>query len=132
MSTTDIARAAFQRLQTFTYNPQPDILWPGLESSPPQQGMWLEPGFFPNESNDITWNDDGCVDVTGFFQVRVHFRPGQGQAQPVALADAIIRHFPKGISLGPVRVHKRGWQALSVQNGDEIFIPITIPFMGLT
>ena len=132
MSTTDIVLAAFQRLQTFTYTPQPDIIWPGHQGTPPASGMWLEPGFFPNETNDITWNDDGCVNATGFFQVLVHFRPGVGQAQPVAMADAIIRHFPKGLPLGPVRVHKRGWQALSVEDDDDVFIPITIPFRGLT
>jgi hypothetical protein len=129
---TDILEAAFQRLNAFTYSPQPQVLWPGLQSDPPAAGAWLEPGFFPNEPEDLAWNDDGCVNSEGFFQVLVHYRPGQGQPEPVILADAIICHFPKGLALGPVRVNKRGWQSLPVESSDDVFIPVTIPYRGVT
>ena len=73
MSTTEIMRAAFDKLDTFSFVPPPSILWPGIQSDRPDNGMWLEPKLFPNEPHDIAWDDDGCVDTRGFFQILVYF-----------------------------------------------------------
>jgi hypothetical protein len=133
MSTTDILEAAFQKLKAFVYSPAPEILWPGVNEDPPQSGMWLQPGFFPNEPEDIAWGDDSCVDTRGFFQILVYYRPGQGQEAPSEMADALIAFFPKGLALGPVRVRKRPWQSPAVtEDGSKLFIPVTIPYQGLT
>lgn len=133
MSTTSIMQAAFDLLKVFVYSPQPDIMWPGIQETPPETGIWLEPGFFPNEPNDIAWDNDACVDTRGFFQILIYFRPGQGLIDPSELADALIAYFPKGSDLGPVRVRKRPWQSPSVvEDASRLFIPVTIPFKGLT
>jgi len=133
MSTTAIIEAAFQLLETFSYLPQPPILYPGIQSEPPQTGMWLQPGVFPNEPDDIAWDDDACVDTRGFFQILVYFRPGQGLIAPSELADALIAFFPKGSDLGPVRVLKRPWQSPAVtEDGSKLFIPVTVSYKGLT
>jgi hypothetical protein len=133
MSTTEILTAAFDHLIAFVYSPQPEIMWPGIQSTPPEAGMWLEPGFFPNEPDDIAWDDDSCVDTRGFFQILVYFRPGQGQIDPSELADALIAHYPKGTELGAVRVRKRPWQSPAVtDDASKLFIPITVPYMGMT
>lgn len=133
MSTTAIIEAAFQLLETFTYLPQPAILYPGIQSEPPQTGMWLQPSVFPNEPADIAWENDACVDTRGFFQVLVYFRPGQGLIDPSELADALIAFFPKGSTLGPVRVLKRPWQSPAVtEDASKLFIPVTVPYKGLT
>jgi hypothetical protein len=133
MSTTDIVEAAFQKLETFVCVPQPVIFYPGLESNPPQSGMWLEAKVFPNEPGNIAWDNDSCVDTRGFFQVLVYFRPGQGVLEPGRLADALIDFFPKGSDLGPVRVRKRPWQSpIVTEDSSKLFIPVTIPYMGLT
>ena len=133
MSTTDIREAAFQKLQLFAYSPQPEILWPGIQETPPEAGIWLEPEFFPNEPNDIAWDNDSCVDTRGFFQILIYFRPGQGQIEPSEIADALIAYFPKGSDLGPVRIRKRPWQSPSVtEDASKLFIPVTIPYQGLT
>ena len=133
MSTTDILQAALTKLETFVYAPQPQILWPGIQETPPQTGMWLQPSLFPNEPGDIAWDDDACVDTRGFFQILIYFRPGQGQIDPSELADALIAHYPKGSVLGPVRVRKRPWQSPAVtQDASKLFIPVTVPYQGLT
>jgi len=103
VSSTNILVAAIDRLEAFVYAPQPHILWPGRQETPPNTGMWLQPKMFGNEPNDIAWDNDGCVDTRGFFQILVYFRPGQGQIAPSELADALIAWFPKGLDLGPVR-----------------------------
>ena len=132
MSTTEITQAAFEKLKAFEYEPQPEILWPGKQKTPPESGMWLEPSVFPNEHGDIAWDNDSCVDTRGFFQVLIYFRPGQGIIEPSELADALIAFFPKGMTLGIVRIKKRPWQASVVTDSDKLFIPVTIPYMGLT
>jgi len=133
MSTTDILEAALSALNAFPYSPTPTILWPGIQSSPPDEGIWLVPGLFPNETRDIAWDNDSCVDTRGFFQILVYYRPGQGQIEPSELADALVSYFPKGSGIGPVRVRKRPWQSPAVvEDADRIFIPVTVPYEGLT
>ena len=82
MSTTDITEAVFAKLKTFAHDPLPAILWPGIQETPPETGMWLQPGHFPNEPHDIAWDNGACVDTRGFAQVLVYFRPGQGVIDP--------------------------------------------------
>ena len=133
MSTTEIMEAAFQKLESFVYSPQPEIMWPGIQETPPEAGIWLQPGFFPNEPDDIAWDDDSCVDTRGFFQILIYFRPGQGLIDPSELADALVAYFPKGSDLGPVRIRKRPWQSPSVaEDASKLFIPVTVPYQGLT
>ena len=133
MSTTDILQAALTKLETFVYSPQPQILWPGIQETPPESGMWLQPSLFPNEPADIAWDDDACVDTRGFIQILIYFRPGQGQIDPSELADALIAFYPKGSALGPVRVRKRPWQSPAItQDASKLYIPLTIPYQGLT
>lgn len=132
MTTAQIIEAAFERLTQFAFDPMPPIVWPGIASEPPNDGMWLEPELFPNEPINIAWDDESCVSTRGFFQILVHFRPGAATLEPTALADALCLHFPKGLDLGPVRVFKRAWQDAPVVESDDIYIPITIPYRGLT
>ena len=133
MSTTYIIESVFELLEAFGYSPQPTILYPGIQSDPPQSGIWLEPSVFPNEPEDIAWDNDSCVDTRGFVQILVCFRPGQGVIEPSELADALIAAFPKGLSIGPVRVLKRPWQSpVVVEDSSRLFIPVTVPYKGLT
>jgi len=133
MSTTAIIEAALQKMETFTHSPQPSILYPGIQSEPPESGMWLQPSVFPNEPGNIAWDNDSCVDTRGFFQILVYFRPGQGVIDPSELADALIAFFPKGSDLGPVRIRKRPWQSPAVtEDASKLFIQVTVPYKGLT
>jgi len=133
MSTTQILRSCLETLEEFVYDPQPPIMWPGLQEDPPETGMWLEPMFFPNTPNNIAWDDDSCIDTRGIFQILVYFRPGTGTVEPISLADALIAHYTKGLYLGPVRVRKRAWQTLAItEDASKLFIPVTVPYMGLT
>ena len=133
---TEIMTACFDRLLTFSNapDPNPEILWPEITDDPPDSGFWLEPGYFPNENGDLYWDNDGCVDTRGFFQVLVYYRtrPDLGQVIPSTLADKIIDHFPKGTALGPVRVRKRPSQGPKVDEKGKSYIPVTISYMGLT
>lgn len=133
MSTTDIITAAFEKLNSFVHDPQPEILWPGIQETPPEEGMWLQPSVFPNEPGDFAWDNDAPVDTRGWFQILVYFRPGQGVIDPATLADALIAFFPKGSDLGTVRVRKRPWQSpVIAHDSSKLYIPVTVPYRGLT
>jgi hypothetical protein len=128
---TNILTACFERLQTLSYSPAPTVLWPGLNQTPPQDGPWLEAGYFPNEPLDRTWNADSCAEQRGFFQVLVGYRPGDGEIEPSELADAVVAHFPKALDLGGVVVTKQPTRGPSfVDEGDKLFIPVTISYRG--
>lgn len=134
MSATDIMTAFFDRLNSFTYfSVSLPIIWPGLQSAPPQEGIWLETKFFPNEPVDRAWDNDACVEARGYFMVYVCFRqrPDAGQVEPSLVADAIIEHFPKGTELGPVRVRKQPWQSPAITpDASMSYIPVTVSYMG--
>jgi hypothetical protein len=132
VTTSQIIEACFQRLLQFWYEPQPEILWPGLETNPPGEGIWLEPNVLPNEPENIAWTDESCAVTMGIIRILVHYRPGMAQPEPMALADALCLHFPKGLELGPVRVFKRAWQDAPVSDGDDVVIPVTVPYRELT
>lgn len=128
---TTILKGFFERLESFNYFPLPAIMWPGLNQAPPTSGLWIEPGYFPNEHQDDVWDDDTCVLFRGFAQALIGFRPNDGLVAPYELADALIAWFPKGQAIGPVRVRKRPWASPHfVGDGDKLFIPVTIRLTG--
>lgn len=128
---TDILTACLTRLQSFSYSPAPAIMWPNVQSTPPDTGLWLEPGYFPNKPIDEAW-DAGCAETRGFFQILVGFRKGTGEIIASELADAVIAHFPKTTDLGGVLVRERPTRGPAYNDDDKVFIPITIYYIGIT
>lgn len=132
MSTTDILEGCLERLQSIGLSPVIPIAWPGVNFTPPAEGMWLEAKLFPNEPMDPSWNNDSCTIARGFFQVIVGYRPGTGEIAASTIADAVIAHFAKGTELGPVRVIKKPWRSPAIEDGAKSLIPVTIPYRGFT
>ncbi len=129
----DLTEAVFQRINSFVYVPAPVVLYPGLQTEPPNSGMWLEPNMVPNENTDLVWDNNGCIVTQGLVQILVNFRPGQGVIEPTQLADSLINWFPKGLQLDNVRVQKTPWQTpVVVADASRLFIPVLIPYYGLT
>ena len=125
---SQIIQAAFTRL-TQIQN-APPIAWPGINFTPPNQGAWLEVSLFPNEPDDRFWSGERALQI-GFIQVSVCVRPGIGLANPTALAESVIAHFPKGLEIGPVKVRKRPYLRPAVTVDHYYFVPVTIPYIGL-
>lgn len=117
---------------TLGISPELPIAWPGISFDPSDTGMWLEVSLFPNEPLDPVWDSDGCALQRGFLQVLVGYRPGLGQVRASEIADAVITHFGKGTALGPVIVKKKPWQSPPLTDPEKLYIPITIPYTGLT
>lgn len=129
MSTTD-------RLISFCEDllaayPNTPIAWPGKPLNPPSTGLWLLVRHFPNETEDLSWGNDGPILVRGFFQVEVNYRHGpQGIFPASELADTIIEEFGKGVPISDVFVEKTPWQSPEVVEDDRNFIPVTVPYYG--
>jgi len=133
MTTTSIITAFFERLAAFDTSPEVPVMWPGVNHEPPSSGYWFEASAFPNEPTNLAWNDDGEIMARGFCQVLIGYRPGDGEIGASELADDLIAHFPKGLELGGVRVTKKPWRAPAVvEDGARLFIPVTIPYIGVT
>lgn len=137
MTVSAIFATCMELMEDFSYpvpsgQPEVVVLWPGIQSDPPDEGFWLEPKLFPNENTDPAWNDDSCAIARGFFQIKVYWRVREnpGMVAPMALADALIAHFPKGTTLGPVRVRKKPHQSPAIPEDDRSFIPVTVPYLG--
>lgn len=131
--TTAILTAFLERLDSFVYSPQPPVLWPGINSTPPESGAWLEASLFPSRPENLSWGNDSADLLTGYGLVMVGYRPGAGEIVASELADAILDHFAKGTVLGPVRVLRRGTRSpASPDEGARLFIPVTIPYIGIT
>lgn len=129
MSTTD-------RLISFCEDllaayPTTPIAWPGKPLKPPSSGLWLLVRHFPNETEDLSWGNDGPILVRGFFQVEVNYRHGSDGIFPASeLADTIIKEFGKGVPISDVFVEKTPWQSPEVVEDDRNFIPVTVPYYG--
>lgn len=107
------------------------IAWPGVPLKPTPDGMWLLVRHFPNETEDLAWNNDGPIIVRGFFQVEVNYRHGEQGIFPASrLADTIIQTFGKGVPISDVFVEKTPWQSPEVVEDDRNFIPVTVPYYG--
>ena len=115
---------------TASYSTALTIAWPGVDFTPPSEGLWLEVSIFPNEPDNYSW-DDETQEFMGFLQVSVYGRPGSGIYGLTDEAESIIAHFPKGTALGPVRVSQRPYLRPVVIDGEAHFIPVTIPYKGI-
>ena len=126
----DILVGALGRMQTLSTSLP--ISWPGVQFEPPNSGMWLAVRHFPNQPNNIGWQVDAQQEYLGFLQVQVFTRPGSGIVNALEMAEDVVAHFAKGTEFGPVCVSARPYISPDVTESDWIFIPVTIPYRGVT
>lgn len=126
---SDILNAALTRMAALSTSLP--IAWPGVNFTPPSEGMWFEVRHFPNESENLAMNDNSKNIFLGFLQVSVYTRPGSGIVSLTEEAEKIQAHFPKGQAFGPVQVRKRPSQSPPITDDGFIFIPVTIYYRGI-
>lgn len=108
------------------------VAYEGVDFTPPEDGIWLEPKIFNSEPISIVWdNNDTQVDF-GFFQILVYFRPNAGSIEAAKMADKIALAFKKGTIVGSVTVEKTPHTTSVVADDDNLFIPVTIHYRGIT
>lgn len=125
----DILTGALNHMAAFTTSLP--IAWPGVNFTPPSEGMWFEVRHFPNTPNNLVMDNAGDQEFLGFLQVSVFDRPGAGIVKATEQAEGIIAHFPKGTALGPVMVRVRPYLSPPIPEDNSIQIPVTVPYKGI-
>jgi len=92
---------------------------------------WLELQWFPNRTEDYGLANDGPRLLQGFGQLSACYRPGLGIMVGTQLTDQIRAAFPKGLAIGPVKVHRPPWTSSVITDPQRIMHPVTIPWRGL-
>ncbi len=131
-ATTTILKAMLTVLEAIVLSPPLPIAQPGIPEDPPETGMWLEARFFPNETLDLVWNNNAKVQVRGYLQVSVAWRPSEDSLMAASrVADTIVDVFKKGLEVGPARVKKTPWTTQAIDLDANSLLPIIIPYMGI-
>lgn len=127
---TDIMISGLELMEN--YPTSLPVFQPNRKVTPPSDGsMYLKVDFFPNETQEISWDDDGRRLYIGAFQISVYFPLDSGLVLATEEAEKISALFAKGTALGPARVSGRASIAPAIYEDTGGFIPVTIPYRGI-
>lgn len=73
-----------------------DIAWPGVDFTPPDTGIWLEPVIIRGDGLDPGLPMDSTYMPNGTFRIGVCTRPGNGVVAVAAVAETIAATLVKG------------------------------------
>lgn len=112
----------------------------GVPFDPPtaDDAIWLEVRDLPNEPDELGWGNTAMVLYQGMLVVHVYYRPARGAEgqrrylAAIAQAEAVMSQYAKGTKAGPVAVYRRPWRGGVIEESSGVFIPVTIPYRGLT
>jgi hypothetical protein len=129
-----IAEAILARVATLNVgSPALTVAYPDVPFDPSAVGgRYLQADLFFNRP---AWQGitDGKV-AQGLLQVMVVLPRDGGIIAPVALAEAVAAHFPKGLAMisgsTRVRVSEEPWITSPLVENNQTRIPITIPWKG--
>lgn len=127
---TSIFDAFATTLAIFATAQSVPVAWPGVAFTAPGSGQWIEMAWFPNETLNMGFGNDGPSNHRGFGQLSCCCRPGVGIEAVMTLAGNAIAAFAKGTALGPARVERKPWASTVLVAGDRISIPVTVPYLG--
>ncbi|RZJ47424.1 MAG: hypothetical protein EON87_00895 [Brevundimonas sp.] len=127
----EVAKAILDRCATLNHgSPVMNIAMPDVAFTPETGEPYFRVDLF---SNAPFWQGlkSGRIDQ-GLLQVTVVWPKGAGVIKPKQAANAVMDHFPKGLTLyGPgVRVRFTGepWDTTPLIGETETETPVTIPF----
>lgn len=121
----DIAAALLTRCSTLNVgSPALTIAYPDVAFTPPPSGKYLDVALFYNRP---LWEGlaAGKIDQ-GLLQITVVWPRHQGVIKPLAVADAVMAHFPKGLELGGVRITAEPYAASPLIEDSQVRVPVTI------
>lgn len=128
-----VVDALFSHLSGLTTTPATTIVWQGRRKVNPVR-PYLEVMHLPNKTGSPTF--DGTRDLRGLLQVTVIYASagdGPGILAPGEIASQIVTRFAKNTDIwGDVKVTIPNWPSVAppIIEGDEIRIPVTIPYLS--
>lgn len=72
------------------------VAWPGVDFTPPDTGIWIEPVIIRGDGIDIGLPMDSLYMPNGTFRIGVCTRPGNGVVAVAAVAETIAATLVKG------------------------------------
>lgn len=124
--TADIYDAFAVQVEGFATAQGLRVAYPGISFDPLNDKTWLEVQTFWNDGINYGMANSGPTVEQGFFRILVCRRPGAGLMDPQAVAESIVRAFPKGSQFGPARTERAPSLSGPVQSDDKMVIPVTI------
>jgi hypothetical protein len=106
-----------------------EIAWPGVDFTPPDEGVWLEPIVIRGYGIDEGLPLDSIYMPNGTFRVGVCSRPGGGVVALVGVAQTIAATLVKGTRFadGSFIVNHPKLQTPIIQP-DKITVPVTMAY----
>ena len=105
------------------------IAWPGVDFTPPDTGIWLEPVIIRGDGLDPGLPMDSVYMPNGTFRVGVCTRPGNGIVAVAAMAETIAATLVKGtrFSDGTFIVNNPRAQTAIIEP-DRITVPVSMAY----
>lgn len=113
-------------LDTYLYSmtDAPPIAWPNAPA-PDVNGvaLWLRVDHLPRRTDAPLLGDTSALDYGGIYQISIHGQVDDSDNALLNMADTLIAHFPRGRTIGPVRVGQPyrspamsadGWRVIAV------------------
>lgn len=128
-----VVDALFSHLSGLTTTPATTIIWHGRRAVNPVF-PYLEVMHLPNRTFSPTFG--AARDLRGLLQVTVVYEAkgaGPGILAPGEIASQIVTRFAKNTDIwGDVKVSIPNWPSVApaILEGDEIRIPVTIPYLS--
>lgn len=131
-SAADVAAALLERCSTLSVgSPALQVAYPEPTEvfTPPSSGQYLRVDLFLNAP---LWQGlaDGRLDQ-GILQIMVVWPKNRGLIDPLAAAEAVRSHFPKGQRLASgVKISRDPVIASPIPESNRVLIPVTIPWVA--
>lgn len=125
--------ALFARCGTLvTGSPTLPVAYPEITFTPPADGKYLKVDYF---SNKPAWEGLSAGSLAqGLLQITVVGPRGAGTIQSAQIAQIIIAHFNKGLSLfsgaSLVKINQEPYAASPISDDISLRIPVTISWTG--
>lgn len=130
-----IIKALQEHLKTHITDFATTVHFVGVAFKPPTTGKWFVERFFQNRPRSLGLEDSAQQEHRGIYQVEIVWKVGSGLQAQMDVAGEIVAHFAKGTSLTvdgvTVRVEQKPWPLTPINEGDEVRVPVTIPWRSI-
>lgn len=108
----------------------PNVTFPAAGQPTPAKYLTID--FLPNRNRPFPIGDD-AEPHQGLFQVSVKWPKGNGIADALDVAGAIIDHFKnQTLFVGglQIKINREPWAASPMQDDDRLIIPVSISYIA--
>ena len=131
----EIRAALMNQLEVYRAANSAIVAWPNVKYEPVKGTSYLEPSFFPGEAEQGVLGTNGVNKQIGIFQILIWEPIGIGIGAMTIKADAIVTQFKRGTDLtknSTIVTLASAWAGGAIQNGDWIYIPVTVNWYSYT